>query len=190
MNTACLPGSGPLIPIVTGSSGIRPPAYRTVRAAIISHAFPDGYIRAYGRVLVRVAQRHVMEVTTREAYTYQIGKHILPWFGPMRMNEIMAAHVREWVTHLQAENVECREHPEAHRLRAELEDTETRSRLTAKNHRVQAVRGAYLDALGSACQRLDVSPPQGGDRVPLAEIYRVEAALRQRGLDVRATAVR
>ncbi|HUZ56284.1 MAG TPA: site-specific integrase [Streptosporangiaceae bacterium] len=48
---------------------------------------------------------HVMEVTTREAYTYQIGKHILPWFGPMRMNEIMAAHVREWVTHLQAENV-------------------------------------------------------------------------------------
>ncbi len=34
---------------------------------------------------------HVMEVTTREAYTYQIGKHILPWFGPMKMNEIMPA---------------------------------------------------------------------------------------------------
>jgi hypothetical protein len=28
---------------------------------------------------------HVMEVTTREAYTYQIGKHTLPWFGPMKM---------------------------------------------------------------------------------------------------------
>ena len=39
---------------------------------------------------------HVMEVSTRETYTYQIGKHILPWFGPMRMNEIMPAHVREW----------------------------------------------------------------------------------------------
>lgn len=48
---------------------------------------------------------HVMEVTTREAYTYQIGKHILPWFGPMRMNQIMPAHVREWVTDLQAKNV-------------------------------------------------------------------------------------
>ena len=34
---------------------------------------------------------HVMEVTTREAYTYQISKHIMPWFGPMRMNEIMPA---------------------------------------------------------------------------------------------------
>src|SRR5258707_3907293 len=29
------------------------------------------------------------------------------------------------------------------RLRAELEDTETRAGLIAKNHRVQAVRGAY-----------------------------------------------
>ena len=48
---------------------------------------------------------HVMEATTREAYTYQIGKHILPWFGPMRMNEIMPAHVREWVTDLQAKGV-------------------------------------------------------------------------------------
>jgi len=48
---------------------------------------------------------HVMEATTREAYTYQIGKHILPWFGPMRMNEIMPAQVREWVTGLQARGV-------------------------------------------------------------------------------------
>jgi hypothetical protein len=76
------------------------------------------------------------------------------------------------------------------RLRAELEDTETRAGLTAKHHRVQALRGAYVDALSSACRRLDVSPPPGGDRAPLAEIYRVEAALRQRGLDVRETAAR
>jgi len=71
------------------------------------------------------------------------------------------------------------------RLRAELEDTETRSGLTAKHHRVQALRGAYADALSSACRRLDVSPPLGGDHAAQAEIYRVEAALRQRGLDVR-----
>jgi hypothetical protein len=75
------------------------------------------------------------------------------------------------------------------RLRADLEDTETRAGLTAKYHRVQALRGAYLDVLSAACQRLDVAPPPG-DGAPLAEIYRVEAALRQRGLDVRETAAR
>jgi hypothetical protein len=74
------------------------------------------------------------------------------------------------------------------RLRAELEDTETRAGLTAKHHRVLALRGAYVDALTAACERLEVSPPPGGERAPLAEIYRVEAALRQRGLDVRRDA--
>ena len=74
------------------------------------------------------------------------------------------------------------------RLRAELEDTETRAGLTAKHHRVQALRGAYVDALTAACERLEVSPPPGGESAPLAEIYRVEAALRQRGLDVRRDA--
>lgn len=74
------------------------------------------------------------------------------------------------------------------RLRAELEDTETRSGLTAKHHRVQAVRGAYLDALAAACRRLDIGPPRGGDRASQAEIYRVEAALRQSGLEVRVQA--
>ena len=75
------------------------------------------------------------------------------------------------------------------RLRAELNDTETRDGLTAKQHRVRALRGAYIDTLTAACERLDVPPPPG-DEAPLAEIYRVEAALRQRGLDVRETAAR
>ncbi len=48
----------------------------------------------------------------------------------------------------------------------------------------RALRGAYLETLAAACQRLEVSPPPRGDQVPQAEIYRVEAALRQRGLDV------
>jgi hypothetical protein len=75
------------------------------------------------------------------------------------------------------------------RLRAELDATETRTGLTAKNMRLKALRGAYVDALTAACQRLEVSPPPGGgDRAPLTEIYRVEAALRQCGLDVRETA--
>lgn len=76
------------------------------------------------------------------------------------------------------------------RLRAELDATETRTGLTAKNMRLKALRGAYVDALSTACQRLEVSPPAGGERPPLTEIYRVEAALRQRGLDVRETAAR
>jgi len=76
------------------------------------------------------------------------------------------------------------------RLRAELEETETRSGLPAKNLRLRALRGAYTDELSAACQRLGVSPPPSGDRVPLAEIYRVEAALRQHGLDVRQVTAR
>jgi integrase len=43
---------------------------------------------------------HVMEATTREGYTYSIYRHILPWFGQMRMNQIMPSDVREWITHL------------------------------------------------------------------------------------------
>ena len=43
---------------------------------------------------------HVIEVTTREGYTYSIGKHIMPWFGPLRMNQILPSDIREWVTHL------------------------------------------------------------------------------------------
>jgi hypothetical protein len=70
------------------------------------------------------------------------------------------------------------------RLRAELEDTETRAGLTAKYHRVEALRGAYLDVLATACRRMDVSPPPGGGHATQADIYRTEAALRQRGLAV------
>jgi hypothetical protein len=71
------------------------------------------------------------------------------------------------------------------RLRTELVATETRSDVTAKNSRLKALRGAYIDVLCTACERLDVPPPPGGDRVPQAEIYRAEAGLRERGLDVR-----
>ena len=81
------------------------------------------------------------------------------------------------------------------RLRAELEDLENRTGVPAKNLRLQALRGAYVDALGTACQRLQVAPPlqpgqPGGGRARQAEIYRVEAALRQAGLDVREPASR
>ncbi len=76
------------------------------------------------------------------------------------------------------------------RLHAELEDLENRSDVPVKGMRLRALRGAYLDVLRTACERLDVSPPPPGDHVPQAEIYRVEAGLRERGLDVRPAATR
>ena len=72
------------------------------------------------------------------------------------------------------------------RLRAELEETETSVELTAKVHHVRAVRSAYLDTLAEACRRLGMAPP--GDGATQAEIYRTEAALAARGLDVRGRA--
>ena len=38
----------------------------------------------------------------RSNYSGQIGKHIMPFFGPMKMHEIMPEHVREWVTYMKA----------------------------------------------------------------------------------------
>ena len=101
------------------------------------------------------------------------------WLGEARCRARFKALPPEPIERLEAD---------LRRLRAELEETETRSGLTAKHHRVQALRGAYADTLSAACRRLDVSPPRGGDRAPQAEIYRVEAALRQRGVEVRREA--
>jgi hypothetical protein len=80
------------------------------------------------------------------------------------------------------------------RLRAQLEAMETRGDLPAKNLRLRALRTAYVDALKDACQRLDVSVPASARARPEAirqsDIYRMEAGLRARGLDVRETAGR
>lgn len=45
---------------------------------------------------------HVMELRTRESYVYCLDRRILPEFGPMRMVEILPAHVREWIKKLAA----------------------------------------------------------------------------------------
>ena len=80
------------------------------------------------------------------------------------------------------------------RLRAQLEAMETRSDLPAKNLRLRALRAAYVDALRDACGRLDVSPPPSAQAHPegvsQSDIYRMEAALRERGIDVREPAGR
>jgi hypothetical protein len=38
-----------------------------------------------------------MEPTTRQSYRYNLDRHIIPWFGPMKMSDILPIHVREWV---------------------------------------------------------------------------------------------
>jgi hypothetical protein len=99
------------------------------------------------------------------------------WHGVQRLAEYRhTAPPAESVQQLEAD---------LRRLRAELEDTENTPGLTAKGHRVRALRAAYLDVLCTACLRLDVPPPPGGERASLAEVYRAEEALRQRGLRVR-----
>lgn len=73
------------------------------------------------------------------------------------------------------------------RLRAQLEARENRPGITGKGMRMGAVRTAYVQVLGVACHQLEVPPPRSDSHwhTPLAEIYRVEAQLRERGLDVR-----
>ena len=48
---------------------------------------------------------HILEPTTRESYRYNLRRHITPWFGPMRMADILPIHVREWVTELVSQGV-------------------------------------------------------------------------------------
>lgn len=109
------------------------------------------------------------------------GGRLLKWISERQTQ----AHVPEPIQQVSADLV---------RLRAELEATETRIDLPAKNLRLRALRAAYVDALFEACRRLDVSPPPGvrlgQENVRQSDIYRIEAALRERGIDVRELAGR
>lgn len=102
------------------------------------------------------------------------------WLAMARQRRLAAAAPPEPIERLQSR---------LRRLRAELERTEATPGIRAKSHKVAALRGAYADTLAAACERLSVPAPVGGERARRAEIYRVEAALRERGLDVRETAV-
>ncbi len=48
---------------------------------------------------------HVVELTTRQSYTYSIYRHLMPEFGPMRMVDILPEHVRAWVVRLSGDGV-------------------------------------------------------------------------------------
>jgi hypothetical protein len=80
------------------------------------------------------------------------------------------------------------------RLRLEVIRVEEQSAPGPGRHlRLRALRAAYADSLFSACRALDV-PVSGAESaagpLPDVETYRLEAALRERGLDVRPVALR
>jgi len=54
---------------------------------------------------------HVIEPSTRESYRYCLDRHIVSWFGPMKMADILPIHVRQWVTELISAGQSPREHP-------------------------------------------------------------------------------
>jgi hypothetical protein len=59
-----------------------------------------GKIRFRDYVTLQWFPHHILEPTTRESYRYNLDRHILPWFGPMRIGDILPIHVRQWVTDL------------------------------------------------------------------------------------------
>jgi integrase len=64
-----------------------------------------GRIRFADYITVHWFPHHFLEASTRESYRYNLGRHILPWFGTTRMSDILPIHVREWVTDLIAQGV-------------------------------------------------------------------------------------
>jgi integrase len=51
---------------------------------------------------------HLLEPGVRSNYAGQITKHLIPFFGSMKMRDIMPEHVRQWVTHMQAKGASAR----------------------------------------------------------------------------------
>ena len=64
-----------------------------------------GQIRFADYVAAQWLPNHVIEPTTRQSYRYGLARHIVPWFGPMRMADILPIHVREWVVNLAGQGV-------------------------------------------------------------------------------------
>lgn len=76
------------------------------------------------------------------------------------------------------------------RLHGQLQLVDSSSAGAARGRRHPALQAAYVDVLSQACAELEVAPPRRSRSgvASAAEVLRVEALLRQRGLDVRAAA--
>jgi integrase len=51
---------------------------------------------------------HLLEPGVRSNYAGQIRKHLIPFFGPMKMRDILPEHVRQWVTYMQGKEASAR----------------------------------------------------------------------------------
>jgi integrase len=59
-------------------------------------------------VLDKWLPHHQLEPGVRRNYAGQATKHLIPFFGPMKMRDIMPEHVREWVTTMTAKGASPR----------------------------------------------------------------------------------
>ena len=59
-------------------------------------------------VLEKWLPHHQLEPGVRSECRRQIRKHLLPFFGPMKMRDIMPEHVRQWVTRMKVQGVGTR----------------------------------------------------------------------------------
>ncbi|MFK3983106.1 tyrosine-type recombinase/integrase [Micromonospora sp. NPDC050397] len=48
---------------------------------------------------------HVIEASTLQGYTYQINRHLIPYFGAMRLVDITPTDIREWVSKMTADGM-------------------------------------------------------------------------------------
>jgi integrase len=59
-------------------------------------------------VLEKWLPHHELEPGVRSNYAGQIRKHLLSYFGPMKMRDIMPEHVRQWVTEMKDKGASAR----------------------------------------------------------------------------------
>jgi integrase len=59
-------------------------------------------------VLDKWLPHHLLEPGVSRNYAGQIRKHLMPFFGPMKMRDIMPEHVREWVTAMKSKGASAR----------------------------------------------------------------------------------
>ena len=59
-------------------------------------------------VMEKWLPHHLLEPGVRSNYAGQIRKHLIPFFGPMKMRDILPEHVRQWVTYMQDKSASAR----------------------------------------------------------------------------------
>ena len=59
-------------------------------------------------VLEKWLPHHLLEPGVRANYAGHIRNHLLPFFGPMKMRDIMPEHVRQWVTYMKDKGASAR----------------------------------------------------------------------------------